>query len=373
MPTLMTPDTRPRLQPTVIAVPLDSHRLAIHRGTRQSDESLVYEDAQGWKQAALAMCTGGQTVAEISAQLEVQGHTVSADALERFFESLLALKAIAPHDWFDSTGLTDAQRERYSRNLNGFAALASDGEMPAGLQRRLMDGHVLMLGAGGLGSLTSTALAMAGCGTLSVIDFDEVELSNLNRQAYTMADIGRRKVDALKARVAAANPEVAVNAVAQRLRGVSDVRSAIADFDPDIVVAAIDRPTIAADRWISDACFQADVAAMFNSVSAGKGLLWSKVPGKTGCFQCDERWSLEKTPDHHAMRRYREAHDSIPATSAFSYAAMTVAGLMASDIVRHLVGWPMASAGKLVVVDFATLAIDIREKPAHPDCPICAN
>jgi molybdopterin/thiamine biosynthesis adenylyltransferase len=228
-----------------------------------------------------------------------------------------------------------------------------------------------MLGAGGLGSLTSLALAMAGCGKISVIDFDTVELSNLNRQAYTVADVGSRKVEALRARIAAANPEVIVNTVAARLNSHSDIKSAITDFEPDIVVAGIDRPTIAADRWISDACFEACVPAVFNSVSAGKGLLWSKVPGSTGCFECDELWAAQNDPEHYQVRRYREEHDLIPATSAFSFSAMTVGGFMASDIIRHLLGRPMASAGKLIAIDFGTLAVSIKEKPAHADCKVC--
>ncbi|MCX4165033.1 MULTISPECIES: ThiF family adenylyltransferase [Paraburkholderia] len=354
-----------------MVVPLDEQRLAVHRGTRQSDPSLIFDDHNGWRGAALARCTGEHTLQEIAASLDGTGHPVAAAELAGFFESLATSNVLADATAYSNGELTQAQQERYSRNLNGFAATASGDETPGSLQQRLFDGHVLMLGAGGLGSLTSLALAMAGCGKISVIDFDTVELSNLNRQAYTVADVGSQKVEALRARIAAANPEVIVNTVARRLNGPGDVKNALADFAPDIVVAAIDRPTIAADRWISDACFTAGIPAVFNSVSAGKGLLWSKVPGSTGCFQCDELWAAQNSPEHYQVRRYREEHDLIPATSASSYSAMTVGGFMASDIIRHLLGRPMASAGKLIVIDFATLAVSIQEKPAHADCKIC--
>ncbi|MFM0068827.1 ThiF family adenylyltransferase [Paraburkholderia aspalathi] len=364
-------DNRPQLQPTVLVVPLDEARLAVHRGTRQSDPSLIVDDRDGRKRAALELCTGEHSIGEIAAALNGNGYAVSVDELAGFLDSMRASKVLADAPAFSKGTLTEPQRERYSRNLNGFAVLADDDETSGGLQQRLFDGHVLMLGAGGLGSLTSLALAMAGCGKISVIDFDTVELSNLNRQAYTVADVGSTKVDALRARVATANPEVVVNTVARRLNGPADVRNALADSRPDIVVAAIDRPTIAADRWISDACFEAGVPAVFNSVSAGKGLLWSKVPGATGCFQCDELWAAQNNPEHFQVRRYREEHDLIPATSASSYSAMTVAGFVASDIIRHLLGRPMASAGKLAVIDFATLAVNVQDKPAHADCKIC--
>ncbi|KVT70094.1 hypothetical protein WK56_19370 [Burkholderia ubonensis] len=361
------------MQPTVVVVPIDFGRIAVHRGTRQSDPSLIFEDAEGWRLEAIACCTGERSVIETAAKLEASGVRVSSADLSAFFDTLVSERVLAPVGTYSPEQLTEDQQERYSRNLNGLAVFAGDGETAGALQQRLFDGHVLMLGAGGLGSLTSLALAMAGCGRISVVDFDTVELSNLNRQAYTVDDIGRSKVEALKARIAAANPAVVVNTAERRLNDASDVRDAIAEYAPDIVVAAIDRPVIAADRWISDACLAAGIPAVFNSVSAGKGLLWSKVPGATGCFQCDESWSSENTPDLHEVRRYRERHDLIPATSAFSYSAMTVAGLMASDIVRHLLGRPMASAGKLVVIDFATLAVAHYDKPAHPACQACQS
>jgi molybdopterin/thiamine biosynthesis adenylyltransferase len=373
MQTTVSGNTQLRMQPTVVVAPLDAGRFAIHRGTRQSDPSLIFRDAEGWRIKALSFCTGELTVIAIAEKLESSGCRAKAADVSAFFDTLVSERVLAPVNTYSPGRLTAEQQERYSRNLNGIAAFAENGETAGELQQRLLNGHVLMLGAGGLGSLTALALAMAGCGRISAVDFDTVELSNLNRQAYTVDDIGRSKVETLKTRINAANPDVVVNTDARRLNDASDVRNAIAEFGPDIVVAAIDRPVIAADRWISDACFAAGIPALFNSVSAGKGLLWSKVPGVTGCFQCDESWSSENTPDHHDVRRYRERNDLIPATSAFSYSAMTVAGMMASDITRHLLGKPMASAGKLIVIDFATLAVSHYEKPAHPMCPVCQS
>ena len=363
----------PTGQPTVIAVPLANQRVAIHRGTRQSDPSVILDDKGSWKVSAFALMTGEHTSADIIRLLAMQNIIVDITDLLDYIKTLADLNAVGDVSFFSMDGLRSDQTDRYSRNLNGFSALSGGGIRPAELQKRLLNGHVLMLGAGGLGSCTSTALAMAGCGTISILDFDHIELGNLNRQLFTVHDIGKRKVDGMKERIEMINPDVKVNTYFQRLMSVDDVALVLDQIKPDIVVAAIDRPTIAADRWISDACFAAGIPAVFNSVSAGKGLLWTKVPGKTGCFQCDEMWSIELTTDHHNIRRYREDADLIPATSAFSYSAMTVGGMMASDIVRHLVGWPMATAGKLVVIDFATLSTNVIEKPKHDNCPICGH
>ncbi|MGN7743658.1 ThiF family adenylyltransferase [Pseudomonas sp. 22526] len=362
----------PQLQATVVAVPIHAHRVAMHRGTRQGDASLILDDPDGWKYIALHLMNGQNDLAWIAQQLDTQGHPAQYDDLLALVEDLRVQNLLQDRSFFQPQQLRPDQTDRYSRNLNGFAALARDGRTPAELQTRLLEGHVLMLGCGGLGSCTATALTMAGCGTITLVDFDEIELGNLNRQLFTVQDIGLKKVDGLKARLSAINPDVRVNTVFERLTGTEAVTRLIDEFKPDILVAAIDRPVIAADRWISDACFARGVPAVFNSVSAGMGMLWTKFPGQSGCFRCDEKWSQEHNPDHHATRQYREQHDLIPATSAFSHCAMTVGGMMSADIVRHLVGWPMSSAGKLVTIDFATLQTTIIDKPQHPACTVCS-
>ncbi|WP_394834722.1 ThiF family adenylyltransferase [Pendulispora rubella] len=362
---------RPILQPTVIVAPLPNKRLMVHRGTKQSEPGLIFEDPASWKIETIGLLTGKNTQDDIHRTLTERGRSVNKAELLAFVEALADAAAVEDAEYFDMSSLRVDQTDRYSRNLNGFAALSPNHETPAALQRKLFGAHVLMLGCGGLGSCTATALTMAGCGTISLVDFDHIELGNLNRQLFNSGDVGQRKVDILKSRLEAINPDTRVNTVFQRLESTADVASLIEYFKPGIVVAAIDRPVIANDRWISDACFAAGIPAVFNSVSAGTGLVWTKVPGQTGCFKCDELWSVERNPDHYSTRVYREKNDLIPATSAFSHCAMTVSGMMASDIVRHLVGWPMASAGKLVVIDFATLTTKVVEKPQHPDCRTC--
>src|SRR6185369_16542532 len=107
--------------------------------------------------------------------------------------------------------LTEAQRQRYSRHL----LIPEVG--PAG-QARLLESRVLIVGAGGLGSPTALYLAAAGVGTLGVVDFDDVEVSNLQRQvAHTTAGVGTPKVESVRAAVGALNPDMRVVALRERL------------------------------------------------------------------------------------------------------------------------------------------------------------
>src|SRR6516165_1706583 len=100
--------------------------------------------------------------------------------------------------------LTAEQRERYSRHLL-LPEVGPDG------QQKLLDARVLLLGAGGLGSPAALYLAAAGVGTLGIVDNDEVDLSNLQRQILHNVDrIGERKVDSAKKTLTAMNPDLDV-------------------------------------------------------------------------------------------------------------------------------------------------------------------
>jgi molybdopterin/thiamine biosynthesis adenylyltransferase len=107
--------------------------------------------------------------------------------------------------------LSEEQKTRYGRHL----VLEGVGEEG---QKKLLEGRVLIVGAGGLGSPVAMYLAAAGVGTIGIVDGDMVDLSNLQRQViHRTADIGRPKVESAKERMLAINPGVTVDAYRQLL------------------------------------------------------------------------------------------------------------------------------------------------------------
>ncbi|MDH3831364.1 MAG: HesA/MoeB/ThiF family protein, partial [Gammaproteobacteria bacterium] len=107
--------------------------------------------------------------------------------------------------------MNDEQLLRYSRQIL-MPDIGTDG------QQKLQDAHVAIIGAGGLGSPVAMYLASAGVGQLTMVDDDDVELSNLQRQLlHTDSDIGRTKVDSAAETLHAINPDVRVNTLASRL------------------------------------------------------------------------------------------------------------------------------------------------------------
>ena len=130
------------------------------------------------------------------------GKEVSSEELLIVFEMLRDNGHLDYETHGVDSSLTSYELDRYSRNLNYFSWVDVSGVSQHVTQKRLLDSSVLILGAGGIGSAIACSLAAMGIGKIRVIDFDVVELSNLNRQiAYSEADIGRFKIDALSDRI----------------------------------------------------------------------------------------------------------------------------------------------------------------------------
>ena len=127
--------------------------------------------------------------------------------------------------------MTDLQSQRYKRHI----LLPEIGEEG---QRKLLDGSVLVVGAGGLGAPLLLYLAAAGIGHIGIVDFDRVDVSNLQRQVlFTTEDVGNLKAESALGRIKALNPDVDVVAYNFRFDAVN-ARKLVADYE--VVLDATD-------------------------------------------------------------------------------------------------------------------------------------
>jgi len=171
--------------------------------------------------------------------------------------------------------LTFAQRARYARQLS----LPQIGE--AG-QRRLLEGRVLVIGAGGLGSPAAFYLAAAGVGRVGIMDGDIVEPSNLQRQIlHRAADLGRPKVESAAEALHALNPETEVRPTAERLTAENGPR-VLADYD--VVVDATD--SFASKFLIADLCHATGKPYVHGGVAQFYGQVLTVRPGRSACYRC---------------------------------------------------------------------------------------
>jgi len=171
--------------------------------------------------------------------------------------------------------LTDEQIERYSRHIM-LKEVGGKG------QQRLFDGRVLIIGAGGLGSPVALYLAAAGVGTIGLVDGDDVELSNLQRQIihYT-SDVGKPKVESAREKMAAVNPAAQIRTYREWVRA-ANIMDIIRDYD--FVIDATDN--FAAKFLINDACVLSGIPYSHGGILQFDGQTMTVRPGESACYRC---------------------------------------------------------------------------------------
>jgi molybdopterin-synthase adenylyltransferase len=324
------------------------------------------------RELLLLLRAGTRTPADLrSALAERRPETTRADVDE-------ALAQLDELGWLEDAAapalLSDYERERYFSNLAFFDAFTTLDRDRERLQRRLTEAHVVVLGAGGLGSSVLQNLAGLGVSRLTVLDFDTVELKNFARQfTYTEAQRGRPKVEEVAAWLRAFDSHLDVTAVHARVDGPDDVRALLPGAD--LVVAAIDTPD-EVDLWVNEACVGAGVPFVRGGLAYVQGLYWSVDPGRSACRHCLElhRERLGEGVDRRVVAWERVLR-SERVNRAIGPVAQLLGSLVALEALRYLTGIvEPVSAGTYQLVDFSgACEITSDAWPRDPACPVCAT
>jgi molybdopterin/thiamine biosynthesis adenylyltransferase len=247
--------------------------------------------------------------------------------------------------------LSREQKERYGRHL----LLPEVG--PEG-QAKLLDAKVLLLGAGGLGAPTALYLAAAGVGTLGIVDDDEVDLSNLQRQVIHTTDrIGRPKVDSAEETIAALNPDVEVVKYPVRL-DASNIMEIIDGYD--VIVDGVDNfPT----RYLlNDATVRLGIPVVSASILGFDGQLSVFKPHDGPCYRC-----LYPVPPP------AELAPSCGANGVLGVLPGTMGLLQATEVVKLVTGAGEPLVGRLLLYEALGATFTELKVRRDPECPICSK
>jgi molybdopterin/thiamine biosynthesis adenylyltransferase/rhodanese-related sulfurtransferase len=247
--------------------------------------------------------------------------------------------------------LSKEQRERYSRHLL-VPEIGIEG------QEKLLNAKVLLLGAGGLGSPTALYLAAAGVGTLGIVDDDEVDLSNLQRQVIHTTDrIGTPKVDSAEISVKAINPDVEVVKYQTRL-DASNIMEIIDGYD--VIVDGVDNfPT----RYLlNDATVRLGIPVVSASILGFDGQLSVFKPHDGPCYRC-----LYPVPPP------AELAPSCGANGVLGVLPGTMGLLQATEVVKLVVGAGEPLVGRLLLYEALGATFTELKVRRDPDCPICSR
>jgi molybdopterin/thiamine biosynthesis adenylyltransferase/rhodanese-related sulfurtransferase len=249
--------------------------------------------------------------------------------------------------------LTAEQRERYSRHLL-IPEVGAEG------QQKLLDAKVLLLGAGGLGSPAALYLAAAGVGTIGIVDNDEVDLSNLQRQVIHTTDrIGVPKVDSAEETMRAINPDVLVIKYPIRL-GADNIMEILQSEPWDVVVDGLDNfPT----RYLlNDATVRLQIPVVSASILGFDGQLAVFKPYEGPCYRC-----LYPVPPP------AELAPSCGANGVLGVLPGTMGLLQATEVVKLIIGAGEPLVGRLLLYEALGATFTELKVRRDPECPICSR
>ncbi len=253
---------------------------------------------------------------------------------------------------FADRELQDLSREeiaRYSRHLI-LSEIGVEG------QKRLKAARILCVGAGGLGSPVTMYLAAAGVGTIGIVDFDEVDFSNLQRQIlHTTADVGRPKLLSAKARLNALNPEVCV-VLHDATLGSSNALGIMRDYD--VIVDGTDNFPV---RYlVNDACVILGKPNVYGAIFRFEGQASVFATEDGPCYRC----LYPEPPPPGLVPSCAEA-------GVLGVLPGIIGTIQATEALKLVLGVGDTLAGRLLLLDALRMKFRELRLKRDPDCPVC--
>ena len=246
--------------------------------------------------------------------------------------------------------LTPEQVKRYSRHI-------IMGQVGSAGQRKLMQSKALIVGAGGLGSPSAIYLGLAGVGTIGIVDFDDVELSNLQRQIlHHHEDVGKSKARSALDTIHSYNPDVNVVLHETRLES-HNAMDIIGQYD--LVINGADN--FASRYLVNDACYLLGKPLVDGSILIFDGQATVFVPGH-GCYRC-----LFPSPPPPGM---------VPnCAEAGVLGALTglVGSIQATEALKYFLGIGESLVSRLLLIDALTMQFRTVKLRRNPNCPLCGD
>ena len=248
--------------------------------------------------------------------------------------------------------MDDSQLLRYSRHI-----LLS--ELGVDAQERFRASHAAIVGIGGLGNPVAQYLAAAGVGTLTLVDADKVDLTNLQRQIlFDTTSVGRAKVEAAQARIAAINPEVRVVVVPERV-GRTELEPMAAGAD--LVIDCSDN--FATRHAVNRAC-----VASAKPLVSGAAI---RFDGQVAVFDARDAAS----PCYHCLFGEGDEFEETRCATMGVFAPLVgiIGATQAAEALKLLAGAGRSLAGRLLLLDALTMEWREVRVVKDPRCPVCGS
>ena len=220
-------------------------------------------------------------------------------------------------------------------------------------QNRLKNSRIVITGVGGLGCAAATYLTAAGVGQITIVDFDTVELSDLNRQVlYWEEDVGKQKVTVAQEKLSKLNPEVEIKPLFERIAeenvfGIIDGAQVVVDGLDNLDIRLV----------VNSACVKLGIPYIYGGVSRFRGMTTTIIPCKTPCLACGYPESTERGGGHGVL-------GVVPAL---------IANLQALEVIKLLIGRRPSLAGRLLLFHGEDVQFRTYDLARNESCPVCSS
>jgi molybdopterin/thiamine biosynthesis adenylyltransferase len=203
---------------------------------------------------------------------------------------------------------------------------------------------------GGLGCASATYLTAAGVGHITIVDFDSVELTDLNRQIlYSEDEIGQRKVAVAQRRLSRLNPLVQITPVSAKITE-ENVTGLISGAQ--VVVDGLDNS--ASRLLVNSACVEQGIPYIYGGVSRLRGMITTIIPGQTPCLAC-------------------LSPEGAGGLGVLGVTPAVIADLQALEAIKILTGLKPSLAGRLLLFNGDDMKFRMREIARNESCPVCSR
>lgn len=360
---------RPRLKTQLALIPyLD--KLSI--GSTENI-ALEIQDPNRLVYSILKECNGKNDIDEIYNKIHKNFNINKKDILD-------ILNQIAEYPYILEEGeleydsnLSEIQKNRYSRNMNFLSNFDSTGQNKYKYMEELINKNVLVIGLGGVGSSIILSLAALGVSNIIGVDFDTVELSNLNRQLlYDESDIGKLKSEAAPNRIKKFNSLINFKTYNVYIDSTEKIEELIDKHNIDFIFCAADEPPIYIYTWINEACANKNIPWIFGGNNEASSYFQTIIPGETSCYNCNKlnlfENSFEGKEKYNEVLKYgyKTQNNCTSATSG------CLTGFMILDFIRVFLKFEKPKAiNKLFCIDYRNYSIFYEDRNISKNCIYC--
>lgn len=238
-------------------------------------------------------------------------------------------------------------------------------------QEKLANSTISIIGLGALGTTIGTSLVMMGIGTLNLVDFDEIEVSNLSKQLlYSEEDVGKKKTTVCAEKWKKINSTVTINTYESRVENLpNDVLSS-----SSIIIEGLDR--VEPRRWLNAFCIDNHIPFISGGVYGFWGNVQVIIPNETPCFECqpmlpEEELSKACTPFGKTRKKSLEQNDEENSIPTISSVSMVIGGFMANEAIKLLMNIPVLK--NYAFWDLKNDSFTKLKLKRSEECFVCSN